>query len=232
MRMNHKKAFLLAISGAILLFFGAAIARAQDPSQEPADAKPKPAARSNPVNVDASDQPDQPANNLQPDNTPLTGITNPTLGNPEMRHSYWVPGFTYGNNIQSNSVNQTNTNSGWLDDSYFLGNVSLLAASSRSSLALNYSGGGYVSTDSTRGNGLYQNMSAVESITTNRWAFQIIDQFSYLPQTQLGFGGTTNLGLPGVGGSTGPIIPPVGGIGTNQSIFTSIGPRYSNTGAL
>ncbi len=76
--MNHRKTSLVAISCAILFSLGATIARAQDPSQEPADAKPKPAARSNPVNVDTSDQPDQPANSLQPDNTPLTGITNPT----------------------------------------------------------------------------------------------------------------------------------------------------------
>jgi hypothetical protein len=75
-------------------------------------------------------------------------------------------------------------------------------------------------------------MSLSESITLNRWALQVLDQFSYLPQTQFGFGGTTNLGVPGVGGITGPTIPPVGGIGTNQSIFTSVGPRYSNTGAL
>ncbi len=232
MRMNHRKTSLVAISCAILFSLGATIARAQDPSQEPADAKPKPAARSNPVNVDTSDQPDQPANSLQPDNTPLTGITNPTLGNPEMRHSYWVPGFTYGNNIQSSSVNQSSSNSGWLDDNYFVANVSLIAAWNRSELAVNYSGGGYVSTDNSRGNGLYQNMSLAESITLNRWSLQVLDQFSYLPQTQFGFGGTTNLGVPGVGGSTGPTIPPVGGIGTNQSIFTSIGPRYSNTGAL
>ena len=37
----------------------------------------------------------------------------------------------------------------------------------------------------------------------NRWAVQILDQFSYLPQSDFGFGGGTNLGFPGVGGSIG-----------------------------
>ena len=62
---------------------------------------------------------------------------------------------------------------------------------------------------------------------------QILDQFSYLPQSAFGFGGGTNLGIPGVGGSIGPTIPGLGSSYVpNQSIFVGFGPQYSNATAL
>ena len=70
--------------------------------------KPKPAGRQYPQAIDTNgDQqtPDQGAQTLQPDNQPLSGIQNPTLGTPEIRHSYWVPGIEYGNITLSNSLN-------------------------------------------------------------------------------------------------------------------------------
>ena len=52
---------------------------------------------------------------------------------------------------------------------------------------------------------------------------QILDQFSYLPQSAFGFGGGTNLGIPGVGGSIGPTIPGLGSSYVpNQSIYAGL----------
>ena len=143
-----------------------------------------------------------------------------------------MPGIQWSGTIQSNSYNQTQ-NSSWLMNNYLIGNVSLLKAWSRSELAINYSGGGFFSTDNAQGNGVYQSLTLSQVFQWNRWSVQILDQFSYSPLSSFGFGGGTNLGVPGVGGSLGSTIP---GMGTsyipNQSIYASVGPRYVNATAL
>ena len=207
--MKYRNAILGGCFLAFMLSFGAPIGRAQDEPQEPADTKPKPAARSTPIPIIDSGNPQDDngvqdtTNRLRPDVTPLTGLQNATLGTPEMRHSYWVPGFQYANTIQSNGYNQPNS-SGWFAANYLIGNVSLLKAWSRSQLAVNYSGGGYFSTNSMQGNGNYQLLALSQTFQRNRWLVQILDQFSYLPQSAFGFGGGTNLGDPGNRGVSGP----------------------------
>jgi hypothetical protein len=95
---------------------------------------------------------------------------------------------------------------------------------------MNYSGGGGFSTDSVEGNNYFHQFGMSQTFDWRRWQLQFIDQFSYLPDSQFGFGGATNLSLPGVGGS---IAPPAPGLQPNyvpnQSIFSAIGPRYTNS---
>ena len=225
--------FGLVISSLALLL-GVAPLRSQE-EQPPSDDKPKPAGNSsNPIPlVDQGEQSGQGNDaDLIPDNTPLTGVLAPTLGSPEIRHSYWVPGVQWSGAIQSHSYNQT-ANSSWLVNNYFIGNLSLLEVWRHSQLAINYSAGGFISSDSTQGNGYYQNLVLSQTLQWNRWLVQIFDQFSYLPQSSLGFGGGTSLGIPGAGGSPGPVIPGIGGTYVpNQNIFASVGPRYSNTSTV
>jgi hypothetical protein len=199
---------------------------------------PKPAARSTPIPIIDTGNPQDDnglqdvANRLRPDVTPLTGLQNATLGSPDLRHSYWVPGFQYANTIQSSGYSQPSS-SGWFATNYLIANVSVLQAWSRSQLAVNYSGGGYFSTDSTQGNGNYQQLGLSQTFQWNRWLLQVLDQFSYLPQAQFGFGGGTNLGVPGIAGALGPTVPGLGGGAVpNQSIYASAGPRLSNTGVI
>jgi hypothetical protein len=231
--MNFHKAVLGGCVLILALAFGTVNARAQDEPQEPPDTKPKPAARSLPPIDPGNPQDDsQNPNALQPDQTPLTGIQNATLGSPEIRHSYWVPGVQYSGTIQSGGYSTSNSSS-WLMNNYLIGNLSLLKAWSRSQLAINYSGGGFFSTNSTFGNGAYQQLALAQTFQWNRLVMQILDQFSYLPESAFGFGGGTNLGVAGVGGSIGPTIPGMGISYTpNQSIYASFGPEYSNTAAL
>jgi hypothetical protein len=70
----------------------------------------------------------------------------------------------------------------------------------------------------------------IQAFTWRRFQLSFIDQFSYLPQTQFGFGAATSLAIPGVGGT---LAPSVQGLQTNyqpsQTIFTSLGTRYSNS---
>jgi len=234
MTLSAHKSMIVSVVLALAFFAWGRPIYAQDDSQTPSGDKPKPAGSSFPSPmINSSDQQEQnDQTNLTPDTTPLTGILTPTLGSSEIPHSYWIPGVQWAGSIQSNSYNQT-PHSGWIMNNYVVGNLSLLKVWPGSQLALNYSGGGFFSTDSTQGNGSYQQLALSQAFQWNRWQVHLLDLFSYLPQTSLGFGGGTGLGIPGTGGSLGPVIPGVGnGYVPNQSIYVAEGPRYSNTSVL
>ncbi len=210
------------------LFLSATAISAQEDAS-----RPKPAAREYPPLMGGSDGEDlnveqESTANLNPDTHPLTGVQNATLGMPGIRHSYWLSGLQYGNIVRSNSLNQP-TSSGWNTTSYAVGNLSLVEAWSRAQLAVNYSGGGNFSSDPAQGNSYLHQFGLVQTFDWGRWQLSFIDQFSYLPETQFGFGGGTGLAVPGVGGS---LAPPPPGLQNNytsdQTIFTTFGPRYSN----
>jgi hypothetical protein len=234
--MNLFKRMFGIILLASVFFPGASLLRAQqdEPPPVPQD-EPKPAARTNPLSGSQDENPENPnvdPDALQADYTPLTGMQNATLGIPQIRHSYWVPGFQYGGNVQSSNYNQPGS-TGWYVDNYIIGNVSLLEAWSRDTLSLNYSGGENISTGSGGGgNSQYHELAASNVYQKDRWLIQLFENFSYLPQTSFGFGGGTNLGVPGVGG-VGINVPGAGnGYIPNQSIYAGLGPRYSNFGGL
>jgi hypothetical protein len=195
---------------------------------------PKPAARAYPPLMDIGQ--DQNANGtqndldaLQPDTNPLTGVQSPTLGSLESRHSYWFPGLQYGG-IARSSVLYQQAASDWNSTSYIAGNLSLLRAGSRTQLAINYSGGESFSPASAGGNAQFHQFGLVETFDWNRLQMTIIDQFSYLPETQFGFGGATGLSIPGVRGPLGPPLPGLqNGYVPDQSIYTTFGSHYSNT---
>ena len=222
--------FVLLVS---LLPVGTSRLYAQDEPPVSGENKPKPAGTAPPVPFLQSGNQEPDSNSLlTPDVTPLTGVLTPTLGSPPVLHSYWEPGVQWSGSIQSNSYDQT-ASQGWLMNNYFIGTLSLLQAWSGSQLAINYSGGGFVSTDSTQGNGYYHQLALSHTYQRNRWLVQVMEQFSYLPESSFGFGGGSTLGTPGSGGSIGPVIP---GLGNNylpnQSIYTAVGPRYSNASTV
>ncbi len=225
----------LAIVSAVLLCVSGA--RAQEPEQPQDQDKPKPAARAMPP----VSEPDTPSDyngvtgtnsGWQADTTPLTGLQAPTLGNPDLRHSYWVPGLQYGSTAQSNPP----TSSGgqdWYFTNYLGWSLSLQKGWTNSQLSLNYSGGIALTTQPGESNGTYQVVGVGQNFQWRRWQLQWSDQFSYLPQTQFGFGGTTGLGLPGIGGPLGPSGPSTGGnVVPSQSIYAALGPRYSNAAVI
>ena len=220
--MNCRKAVLETWLLVLSLSLGAAASCAQDEPQPAPDAPPKPAGYSFPgIGIG------QQEGELQPDFSPLTGMQNPTVGLPELRHSYWVPGIQFTYNEFSNSGG-----SGWTSDNYFIGNLSLVQAWNRALLAVNYSGGGVVSSDSQQGGGYYQQLALAQNYQTERWLIQFVDQYYHIPQSAFGYGSGTNLGIPGVGGSLGNTIPGLGGnYIPNQTVY-GIGPYSSNVSAL
>ena len=197
------------------------------------NSKPRPAAREYPPVIQGLGEPDShgdqgSTSNLNPDTRPLTGVQNPTLGTPGIRHSYWLPGFQYANTVRSSALNQA-TALDWNTTSLVTGNLSVLETWSRAQLAVNYSGGASISSDSAQGNSQFQQLGLIEMFDWGRWQLHFLDQFSYLPETQFGFGAGTALSIPGV---AGPLAPPLPGLQSsyvpNQSVFTTFGPRYSN----
>jgi hypothetical protein len=195
---------------------------AQDQPQEE-NGQPKPAAHAPLIDPNQQDTSTDP-NALTPDTAPLTGVQNPGLGSVEYRHSYWVPGVQVATTAQNGG-----NGGGWFDTTYLAGNLSLSEAWAHSHLALNYSGGGYFSTDN-EGNGSYQQLGFVQSFDWRRWQLAFFDEFAYLPTSEFGFGGLSGIGTPGVGGSLSPVTPLLGGVYLpNQSILLSNGPRYSNS---
>ncbi|HEY6182127.1 MAG TPA: hypothetical protein VIW67_07775 [Terriglobales bacterium] len=216
-----------------VLFAGTQTLCAQEEQQPPAGGKTKPAGAAAPIPViGPGDQDDQTGTKLVPDMTPLTGVQTPTVGSPELLHSYWVPGATWSGSIQSNTYNQSQ-NTDWLMNNYLVGNLSLLKAWPHSQFSVNYSGGGFFSTDSTQGNGSYHQLALSQTFHGNRWQLELLDQFSYLPESSFGFSGASGLSSPGSGGSLGPVIPGLNNSYVpNQSIFASLGPRYSNSSSI
>lgn len=196
--------------------------------------KPKPAAHDYSLLLDVAGNQqdgDTAGPSLQPDDRPLSGVQNPTVGTAEVRHSYWVPGIRYSNSLRSNGSNGA-ANTGWNSTSFVSTDVSLLQAWSHSTLSANYSGGGYFSTDKVQGNGQYQQLAATYEIDLRRWQVVFLDQFSYLPESSFGFGGLSGLSSPGIAGA---LAVPISGLQTGyvpgQTILTAVGPRYSNTGS-
>jgi hypothetical protein len=221
---------LTALLTAVFLGPSAMEVRGQDQPQNPS--QPKPAAQSYPpIGSTDSTADDGSTPPLQPDTRPLTGVQESTLGSPELLHSYLVPGLVYSNSVSSTAINQP-FGSDWNSTSFIAGNVSLIKASRHSQLSLNYTGGGFLSTATTDGggNGYFHQLGITQAFKWARWELVFLDQFSYLPEAAFGFGAGTGLVEPGVGGSLSTGLPGLqSGYQPNQSIFTAVGPRYSNS---
>ena len=102
--MRRNSILKVMLLGAGVLCAGK-VASAQDPQGGEA---PKPPAKAyGPIGVDQQDQDQNSSpNTLQPDNRPLTGFQQLTVGSPMERHSYWVPGLSYYNFVSSNGTFQ------------------------------------------------------------------------------------------------------------------------------
>src|SRR5258708_7009625 len=122
LKMRSWKIALLATA----LLFAANALMAQEPDTP---TEPKPAGRGIPALNEGTLQ-DQDAARDQvdkwnPDTMPVTGLQSPTVGNPEFRHSYWVPGFQYSSSNQDQPTGGTNSGN-WYAYNFFGANLSLL----------------------------------------------------------------------------------------------------------
>ena len=220
----------------IVGLLGAALFSAATPSFPQQDTgTPKPAARTDiPLPGGVDQDPNAPPDTVMPDTRPLTGAQEFSVGTEPARHSYWAPGFRFANFWQSNPVGAGPGND-WASTSYLVGTLSLRQNWIHSSLAANYSGGGTFSTaaSSSNLNGGYQQLGLVQEFDWNRLKLSLLDQFSYTTSSTFGFGGGTNIDLPGIGGTLGSDLPGLqNNYVPNQSVFGSLGTRYSNGGVV
>ncbi|MGB8540710.1 MAG: hypothetical protein WCD49_03635 [Candidatus Acidiferrales bacterium] len=160
---------------------------------------------------------------LSPDNTPLTGIQNLSLGVPLDRHSYWQP------HAEVDFVGDSEPPDGgvgsWTAWSTVIGGVDVHRYSSNSQLTFDYLGGGVFSTDGNIGNGIIQDANLDAQFTFRRWTLTFIDELRYTPE--LAFG---NIGFGGISTTIGvPIGLPFGG---DQTILSEFGQRLTNATAV
>lgn len=234
--MKARKQFVCGVLAIVAYGFSAGTLRAQETNDE----KPKPAARVLLPLPDLNGNQQEDNDNgqtMQPDRGPVAGVQAATLGTSELRHSYWVPGIQYANTAQSNNFNNTNStgstqNSGWTTTHYASGNLSLLEAWNHAMFGTNYSGGGFFSTDTNQGNGQFHQLSSAFEYDQRRWQLLMMEQFSYLPQSSFGFGGTTGLSVPGISGTLSVALPGLQEVfAPGQAIYSATGTRYANDAA-
>src|SRR6202162_2458801 len=157
----------------------------QQGAQQPIPAYKSPLA-SQADNGEALGEPTQ----LGPDNRPLTGIQDLSLGVPLDRHSYWQPHAEI--DLVGDSEPPEGNLGGWTAWSTVIGGVDAHRYSGNSQLTFDYLGGGVFSTGGGAGNGIIQDANLDAQFTFRRWTLTLIDELRYTPELafgNLGFGG-------------------------------------------
>src|SRR6202007_2504270 len=114
--LKHIRMMVLLVLAAVAFTSAAYAQDPQEPQNQGTPEKPKPAARGLPPLNDPNstvENADDQNTKRKTDDSPVTGLQTPTLGSPELAHSYWVPGLEFGSTIQSSPLGQSaNTSSG------------------------------------------------------------------------------------------------------------------------
>jgi hypothetical protein len=173
----------------------------QGQQNEEQPATPIPAYHSPLASAAGGDESGQEAQPLTPDTTALSGAQVLSLGSPENDHDYWQPHIDVFESVVSNPQESPNQ-SGWGTWLSLSGGVDLHRTSGESDLTLSYLGGGMISTDTSVGNGVVQQLGVADKFTLRRWTLSFLDEVSYLPGAGFGFGGLGSGGLS-TGGSVG-----------------------------
>src|SRR5580704_760883 len=161
---------------------------------------------------------------LGPDNRPLTGIQDLSLGVPLDRHSYWQPHAEVDFTADSEPP-VSGTGGGWTTWTTLVGGVDLHRYSGQSELTFEYLGGGVFSNDGSAGNGVIQDANFDAQFSFRRWTLTLIDELRYTPE--LAFG---NVGFGGISTTIGvPIGLP---LGNDQTILNAFGQRLTNASAV
>src|SRR5260370_10630428 len=98
--MKRHMRFLVGAASVAALLLSASLTSAQEDNS-----MPRPAAPEYPPLLEGLGGQDSngdlgATSNLNPDTLPFTGVQNPTLGTPGIRHSYWLPGLQYTDTVR------------------------------------------------------------------------------------------------------------------------------------
>lgn len=208
-----------------MLALGVPAAWAQQQNQDQA-APPIPAYHSPLASVagngDEEDMNAEPQK-LAPDNRPLAGAQDLSLGAPALTHSYWQPHVDVTTTADSNALSATQK-TGWTAWTSLSAGLDIHRISGNSDLSLSYLGGGSISNNGSANNGIVQGLTFQDKLSFRRSTVSLLDQLSYIPEAGFGYAGLGGLNLAG-GGTIG--LQP--GLLPGQSILTARGQRISNT---
>lgn len=160
---------------------------------------------------------------LAPDDRPLAGAQDLSVGVPSTNHSYWEPHVDLSGSFYSNPP-IAGTHSGWTNWTNVFGGFDLHRNSGNSALTLSYLGGGAFSNSTSQGSGIVQDLNFADTITFRRASVSFFDQLSYSPESNFGSSGFGGIPLPPIGtpGLGSSFIP-------NQGILTTFGQRVTNS---
>ncbi len=169
---------------------------------------------------------------LQPDNRPLAGIEEITLGTLGEGRSYLLPAFAFSQAADTNAPLVGNGNQKFVTLSIPVGYVALNKSSAKQQFMADYVGGGFIYETASQFNGFFQQFGFSETVKGRRAQLELTDRLTYLPETGFGFAGVGLAGAGvqlGLGGTLGNLNPLYGSEGT---ILTNRLSRYSNVAAL
>lgn len=186
---------------------------------------------------DDSQQPGRPV--AEPDSRPLTGAQEPGLGSPSGFPKVFLPSFRFSQSVDSNPGLQNNTSTtNFGGVSLVGGTLELQHKGKRNELITRYDGAAvfYTGQSATldRSNTHFHNLGFTDSFSAGRWGFMLGDEFSYAPESAIGYAPTlaTGLGFRSLlagnlfGGNLVDFNPQ---FLPNQTILTSFSSRISNS---
>ncbi|MBS1850708.1 MAG: hypothetical protein JST79_07335 [Acidobacteria bacterium] len=145
-------------------------------------------------------------------NLPLSGVDQPNLGSGLGSRSYLIPALHVSEGIDTN-VNDSGDSSIY-GVTRVLGSLSLQKLWNRSSMGLDYVGGGAFYSNSGIGASQVHELSFEHHYLWKTGQIGVRDSFSYLPEGAFGYGAFGGLGgLSGVDGGTGGLGGVTGGLG-------------------
>jgi hypothetical protein len=172
---------------------------------------------------------EEPTNAPVPDTRPLTGAEEIGVGLRGGSRNYIFPAlqvYAYGD---SNRTIATSGQRGTELTGSVVGRLALRHASRRSQSTLDYMGGGIFYAHESDLNATIHQIGVSQAFTGRRWALELIDRASYLPESSFGFGGFGSLGgglSGGFGSGLGRLNP---AFSADQTIVTGRGYRINNT---
>jgi hypothetical protein len=166
-----------------------------------------------------------------PDQRPLSGVEQLTLGLPDAGHSYLLPSFQFaqmGDTNAQSTAGRSQLRTASTVSTHFL----LRRAWGRSELTADYGGGGVFYNTHSDLNATFHQLGFRQMITGRRWSLLLSDYASYLPQSPFGFGASGEVPAvsSGLGRGFEGSLPGLNPIFTpNQTILTARARRISNT---
>ena len=165
-------------------------------------------------------EPASPVQSLPPT---VTGGLAPNVGDSGDVHNQITAGVQYSELFDSNFGSSSGTTS-WDAISTIGGHLDLHRYGAGTALSLSYSGGGYIDPKNSGNDSTYHAFTVSDALQFRRWTLDLVDSFSYLPQSSFGFGGAGGGGSPFLGITLlNPNVLP------GQGILSGPANRFSNT---